>query len=117
MIEKVEHTNSADLNHYLSHHVVITPEKSTTKLRLVYDASAKTKKKHKSLNVCFHRDPILLNNLCSILMRFRLHKIRMVSDIENAFLQIGLQPSQRNVTRFLCLKDYETPVVNETHIQ
>lgn len=100
MIEKVEYTNSADLKHYLPHQVVITPEKATTKLRIVYDASAKTKKEHKSLNKCLHRGPVLLNNLCGILMRFRLHKIGMVSDIEKKSLQIRLQPSQRRHTIF-----------------
>jgi hypothetical protein len=34
-------------------------------------------------------------------MRFRLHQVALVSDIEKAFLQIGLQQDQRDVTRFL----------------
>ncbi|XP_053395602.1 uncharacterized protein LOC128555858 [Mercenaria mercenaria] len=117
MIEKVERTQNDGFKHYLPHHVVITPAKATTKLKIVYNASAKTRKEHKSLNECLKSGPVLLHNLCGILMRFRLHKIGMVSDKEKAFLQTGSQPSQRDVTRFLWLKDCETPIVDETHIQ
>ena len=38
------------------------------------------------------------NDMCGLLMRFRLHKIGIVSDIEKAFLQVGLQPNERDVT-------------------
>ena len=36
---------------------------------------------------------------------FRLEKIALLADLEKAFLQVGLQPSERDVTRFLWLKD------------
>ena len=36
--------------HYLPHHAVITPKKSTTKVRVVYDGSAKVKKENLSFN-------------------------------------------------------------------
>ena len=42
----------------------------------------------------------MLNDLCGILIRFRLHKIVLVADIEKAFHQLGLQKSLRDVTRF-----------------
>ena len=74
----------------------------------MYDASAKARKESNSLNDCLYRGPVLLNDLCGKLMRFRLHNIAILADIEKAFLQIGLQPGQRNVTRFLWLKDYQT---------
>ena len=51
---------------------------------------------------------MLLRNLCGILLRFRLYKTAMVADIEKAFLQIGLQPSQRDVTRFLWLNNLDS---------
>ena len=58
----------------------------------------------------------LLHDLCGILMRFRTYKIALVADIEKAFLQIGLQPDQRNCTRFLWLKDISSPT-NRENIQ
>ena len=55
---------------------------------------------------------MLLRNLCGILLRFRFYKTAMVADIEKAFLQIGLQPSQRDVTRFLWLNNLDSPRVD-----
>ncbi|MCG7879158.1 MAG: reverse transcriptase domain-containing protein [Candidatus Thiodiazotropha endolucinida] len=117
IIEKVDKTVSDGIRHYIPHHAVVKPEKSTTKLRIVYDASAKSKCENRSLNECLYRGPVLLNDLCGTLIRFRLHKIGIVADIEKAFLQICLQNSQRDVTRFLWLKDLEHPSVNQENIQ
>ena len=46
----------------------------------------------------------MLQNLVEILLRFRLNKIAVVSGIEKAFLQIGLQDNAKNATRFFWLK-------------
>ena len=82
------------LKHYIAHHEVLTPEKTTTKLRIVFDASAKTRRKNQSLNESLHRGPVILEDLCGLLLRFRLHKVALVADVEKAFLQVGLQPDE-----------------------
>lgn len=117
IIEKVDRNVTDGTKHYIPHHVVITPQKTTTKLRIVYDASAKGRQEHKSLNECLYRGPVLLRDLCGILIRFRLSSIGIVSDIEKAFLQVELQKSERDVTRFLWFKNCEEPIVNENYIQ
>ena len=117
VFETVDRNTYDGTKHYIPHHVVITPKKLTTTLRVVYDASAKVGKETKSLNECLYRGPVLLHDLCGMLMRFRLPKIGIVADIEKAFLQVELQPSERDVTRFLWFKNYEEPVVDERHIQ
>lgn len=117
IIEKVERTQRDGVLHYLPHHPVIKPDRTTTKLRIVYDASAKTKPENNSLNECLYRGPVLLHDLCGMLMRFRLNKIGIVSDIEKAFLQIGLQTTERDVTRFLWLKDLKNPSVEQENLQ
>lgn len=89
--------------HYLPHHCVLKNDKAT-KLRIVYDASAKTKE-CASLNECLYRGPLMLEDLTGLLIRFREHQIGIVADVEKAFLQIGLQSYDRDVTRFLWLKD------------
>ena len=80
---------------------MITPTKSTTKVRIVYDASAKGKKGDKSLNECLYKGQNLLPDLCGILFRFRIQPIAIFSDIEKAFLQVGIREADRDVTRFL----------------
>ena len=102
--------NSDDIVHYIPHHCVVRPGSATTKIRVVYDASAKANSENNSLNDCIHRGPLLLPTLCGILLRFRLQPIGIVSDVEKAFLQIGLSMPDRNVTRFLWLKDPSMPV-------
>ena len=62
VIEKDEEKNG-NRKHYIPHHAIITPEKSTTKVRIVYDAPAKTKMNMKSLNESLHRDPVILEDL------------------------------------------------------
>ena len=96
--------------HYLPHHCVVKPSNNTTKVRIVYDASAKVSKSSPSLNDCLYAGPTLLPDLCGILLRFRLQPIAICSDIEKAFLQLTLHPQDRDVTRFLWLKNINQPV-------
>ena len=56
--------------HYLPHHAVIRTDKTTTKLRVVYDASAKSD--GPSLNSCLHKGPKLNQLILDLLLRFRL---------------------------------------------
>jgi len=86
---------------------VLTPAKVTTKVRIVYDASAKSQKCLNSLNDCLFRGPAILPDLVGLLMRFRLHLIFILADIEKAFLQIGVQESERDVTWFFVGKGYQ----------
>ena len=108
IIEKVQNTTSSFKKHYIPHHAVGNPTKTTTKVRIVYDASAKTGKENNSLNECLHKGPVLLRYLAGILLRFHLYKVALVSDIEKAFLQVGLTKESRDVTRFLWLKNRNT---------
>ena len=45
-----------------------------------------------------------------MLIHFRLQPIALMADVEKAFLQLGLDQSDRDVTRFLWLKDVNLPV-------
>ncbi|XP_063544905.1 uncharacterized protein LOC134753073 [Cydia strobilella] len=96
-----------NLVHYLPFHGVHHRGKP---MRIVYDASSKSSKDTKSLNECLYRGPLMLEDLTGLLIKFRTHQIGLTSDIEKAFLQMALHEKDRDVTRFLWLKDTSKPV-------
>ena len=76
----------------------------------MYNASAKAKIANLNLNECLCRGPVILDDLGGLLLRFRMKRIRLIADIEKAFLQIALQPKETDVTRFLWLKNMKQPI-------
>ncbi|XP_068723278.1 uncharacterized protein [Montipora capricornis] len=54
--------------------------------------------------------------MCGLPLRFRLHKVVLFAVVEKAFLQVGLQPNDRDVTRFIWLKDPSKPTL-ENNVQ
>ena len=116
IIERVTSNEKDTTKHYIPHHAVINPDKTSTKVRIVYDASAKINKGHRSLNECLYPGPTMLKDLTGILLRFRLNKIAIVADIEKAFLQIGLLEDAKDVTRFFWLKN-KSGLTVENNIQ
>ena len=97
--------------HYLPHHPVIRTDKSTSRVRIVYDASAK--RDGPSLNDCLETGPNTLPQIIDILLRFRLNKIALISDIKQAFLNVSIPESDRDFLRFLWVNDINS---NETEI-
>ncbi|GFY28737.1 integrase catalytic domain-containing protein [Trichonephila clavipes] len=87
IIEEVNDDKENFFVHYLPHRPVIK-ENSTSKIRPVFDASARTKGSP-SLNDCLEKGPNFIEVIPTILNRFRKYKIGVISDIEKAFLQIG----------------------------
>ena len=77
-IEKVEnpyrHTGTL---HYIPHYPVIKGERITTKIRIVYDASARVSSDAPSLNDCLRVEPSLLPDLSALLMKFRVPQIAL----------------------------------------
>uniref|UniRef100_A0A914YCB1 Integrase catalytic domain-containing protein n=1 Tax=Panagrolaimus superbus TaxID=310955 RepID=A0A914YCB1_9BILA len=105
-----------DIVHYLSHHAVVTPQKATTKVRMVFDASAKLSKDAPSLNDCIYRGPIDLPEIPGLLFRLRKPKIIVTGDIEKAFHQIFLHEPDRDAVRFFWVKDPSKPIEKENLI-
>ena len=88
--------------HYLYHFAVW--KRSSGKMRVVYDASAKISSKTYSLNDCLDTGPDMINSLVSILIKFRLHPYELKSDIRKAFLQIEIDISDRDLLRTLWIE-------------
>lgn len=85
---------------YMPHRPVIKESSTSTKIRPVFDASAKSTNGI-SLNDCLHTGPSLNPDLVEVLIRFRRWPIAISGDISKAFLQIGVKREDRDVHRFL----------------
>lgn len=90
------------VKYYLPHHAVLRKENSTTKLRVVFDASSH-EAGSPSLNDCLLTGPNLNPDLLDVLIKFRLHQIAFTADITKAFLQIALADKDKDSVRFLWL--------------
>ncbi|XP_068750912.1 uncharacterized protein [Montipora capricornis] len=106
-----------EIVHYIPHSPVFKEESATTKMRIVYDASAKQNSNSPSLNDCLHTGENLMQDLTGILLRFRAHNVAFIADIEKAFLQIELHPNVRDATRFLWLKDINKPATDRDNLR
>ena len=90
---------------YLPHKPVYREDAEATKVRVVYDASAKATRDSLSLNDCLETGPKLQNLLWDILVRKRFKPICLCVDIKKAFFQIRIRESERDAPRFLWLRD------------
>lgn len=104
IIEPVDEKEQKEV-HYLPHHPVVRESAETTKVRIVYDASAKARKGDKSLNDCLHIGPLMTPLLYDALLRMRAHPVILIADIKKAFLQIELDKGDKDFLRLLWFED------------
>ena len=100
---------------YLPHHPVVKAASLSTKVRPVFDASARGPN-GLSLNDCMFAGPSLIPNLPSILIRFRRWKVAFTADITKAFLQVGINKDDQNVHRFLWNDSGKTKIMRFTRV-
>ena len=101
VIEKAADIELKDNCHYLPHRPVVRHNEDTTKVRMVFHASSKTGKNGIILNDCLHVGPSLNPLLYDILLRFRIAGVAITTDIEEAFLNIEVDKTDRDNLRFL----------------
>ena len=89
--------------HYIPNHSKIRDDKKTTKVRIVFDASARDT--GPSLNYCLYKGPHLTPFLYDILSRFCSHFVALTSGIVKAFLQTNANENDRDYLRFLWFDD------------
>ncbi|GFT48761.1 integrase catalytic domain-containing protein [Trichonephila clavipes] len=99
IIERVPEVELNNECHYLPHRPVIKLDSATTKIRPVFDASAREKGKP-SLNDCLYKGVNLIELIPDILDRFRIYPVEIVADIEKAFLMLSVAPKDRDYLRF-----------------
>ena len=109
----IEMCNAEYFIGYVMPHRDIYRENSTsTKTRIVYDASSKQKNEC-SLNDSLFSGENLNPNLVDIILKFRKYQIAFSGDIARAFLQIAVAECDKNYLCFLYYKncDKSQPVV------
>ena len=79
IIEEVEGPGEVGHVTYLPHREVIREDKTSTKLRVVFDASAKSRE-NVNLNDVLYTGPCLTPLLYDILLRFRIHPVAFASE-------------------------------------
>ena len=100
--------NDGKIVHYLPHHAVMKDGSTTTKVRVVFDGSAKTSTGI-SLNEAQSVGPVMQNDLFSIVLRFRQHPI-VSGDIAKMYRQIRIEKGQHDLQRILWRKDSSLPI-------
>ncbi|XP_012162275.1 uncharacterized protein LOC105665488 [Ceratitis capitata] len=109
--------NKGPGSYYLPHHAVVKPDSTTTKLRVVFNASNPTSN-GVSLNDVLHPGPVLQADLIALILKWRFFKYVFNADIEKMYRQILLHPKDTRFHRILFresveeeLMDYELQTV------
>ena len=93
--------------YYMPVHAVFKDSSTTTKIRAVFDTSAKTTSQH-SLNDILAVGPTLHPTIDQILLRFRGYAIALSSDISKMYKEVLLHPEDRALHRFIWREDQES---------
>ncbi|XP_055645638.1 uncharacterized protein LOC129782531 [Toxorhynchites rutilus septentrionalis] len=94
---------------YLPHHPVFKESSSTTKVRVVFDGSAKTSTNH-SLNEALLTGSTIQDELLDLMLRFRKHLIALVADVTKMYRQILIHLDDIPLQRILWRCDPSEPI-------
>ena len=112
-LSDTEAKSVSNKTNYIPHHFVLEPRKPG-KIRIVFDASSNFK--GTSLNKSLLPGPNLLNNLVTVLSRFRRGKVAVVSDIEKMYHQVLVPEKDQDALRFLW-RDKPSDPITEYKLQ
>ena len=100
ILEEVPTIHKTNTVHHLPHRAVVREGREITKVKIVFDASAKYQNEL-SLNNILDPGPCLLPYIFDILIRLRLGKVEIAADIRKAFLQITMDKNDRDYLRMI----------------
>ena len=99
-VPDTDHDKPAQQVFYLPMHAVKKESSTTTKIRAVFDASAKSSS-NTSLNDILQVGPTVHSPLIDVLLRFRMHRIALTADVSKMYRAIELAESDRDLHRFV----------------
>lgn len=85
---------------YLAHHAVIRQDKETSRVRVVFDASARGSNGC-SLNESMMVGPTIQPDLRSLIFRWRSHKICVIGDIVKMYRQVRMNEEHTDLQRIV----------------
>lgn len=91
---ELKSSSTTNKSYYIPHHCIIRPQSTTTKLRVVFDASCKTTN-GLSLNDLVFTGPKLQTDIIDIITGFRLHTVVFTCDISKMFRNFWIRPEDR----------------------
>lgn len=96
---------------YLPHHAVIKESSTSTKVRVVFDASIRSNK-GRSLNESLLTGPTIQDDLVSISLRWRQHRIAFTADIQKMYRQIMVDNDDTDYQRIVWRNESHMPIVD-----
>lgn len=94
---------------YLPHHAVLKESSTSTKLRVVFDASANSNSGI-SLNNALLVGPTIQDDLYQIILRFRMHQYVFTADIEKMYRQVLMHKEDIDYQRIVWRRDVNLPI-------
>ncbi|XP_036346634.1 uncharacterized protein LOC118755949, partial [Rhagoletis pomonella] len=102
-------SDSKYFSFYLPHHAVVRPDKTTTKVRVVFNGSRNTSSGY-SLNDVLHVGPALQPDLMALILRWRLYQFVYNGDIEKMYRQIRVHQDDQEFQRILFRRPHNSEV-------
>ncbi|XP_075150976.1 uncharacterized protein LOC142225089 [Haematobia irritans] len=99
------------VHYYLPHHAVVRPESTTTKVRVVFNASSPSSD-GRSLNDILYTGPVLQKDLVVLILRWRFFRYVFNGDITKMYRQILVKPEHRTFQRILHRRDPKGKIID-----
>ena len=96
-------------SYYIPHHAVYKPDSTSTPIRIVFDASAKTDSLY-SLNDLLYTGPKLQVDVVTTFLNFRLFPIAFIADLCQMYRQILIDKDHRRLQRILWRSSSDEPL-------
>ncbi|UYV72095.1 hypothetical protein LAZ67_9001801 [Cordylochernes scorpioides] len=109
VINEIEPKQPSHQVYYMPYHAVLRDQSTTTKLRVVFDASANTSTGLSLYDLLFC-SPKLQEYIFNILIKFRTYSIALTADIEKMYRQIRLNPADCCFQRILWRASPNEPI-------
>lgn len=93
-VTSYENAEEKQTSFFLPHHAVVKPENKTTKVRVVFNGSKKTKSGY-SLNDVLYPGPVLQTDIIQVILGWRYYKFVFTGDIEKMYRQILVHHEDR----------------------